>query len=397
MSSDALMASGILGEEGIMNSYMKHGFAVAALSAACNAAFAADDITVIKIGSAAPTTGAIANLGKENENGARLAVEDVNRRGLVINGKKIKLELDAVDDQADPRQGTQVAQRLVDDGVVAVVGHLNSGVSIAASRIYHDAQILQISPDSTNPKFTQQGFNTTFRLVATDAQQSPVLAHYALETLKAKKVAIVDDSTAYGQGLADQFSSAVKSGGATVVAREATNDKTIDFKGVITKIKGQSPDVIFYGGMDATAGPFIKQVAQLGLNAKVLGGDGTCSDEVIALAGPAVDRLVCSIAGLPLSRMKAGPAFEKEYQQRFGMPVQIYAPYAYDAVMVIVDAMKKSGSTDHAKILAAASATDYQGLTGQIQFDDKGDVRSPRLTLYGYKDGKKTLLTTMTP
>ncbi len=380
-----------------MTSHIKTGFAVMALSFACCMSYAADDIKIVKIGSAAPTTGAIANLGKENENGARLAVEDINRHGLVVGGQKIKLELVAVDDQADPRQGTQVAQRLVDDGVVAVVGHLNSGVSIAASRIYHDAQVLQISPDSTNPQFTQQGFNTTYRLVATDAQQSPVLAHYALQTLKAKKVAIVDDSTAYGQGLADQFSEAIKGGGAQVVAREATNDKAIDFKGLITKIKGQSPDVIFYGGMDATAGPFIKQAAQLGLKAKVLGGDGTCSDEVASLAGPAVDNLVCSIAGLPLSRMKAGPTFEKEYEKRFGTTVQIYAPYAYDSVMVIVDAMKRSGSTDRAKVLATARSTDYQGLIGGIQFDGKGDVKNPRLTLYGYKDGKKILLTTMTP
>jgi branched-chain amino acid transport system substrate-binding protein len=380
-----------------MKSYIRGGCAFAALSIVCGTSYSADDVTVVKIGSAAPTTGAIANLGKENENGARLAIEDVNRRGLTIGGQKVRLELDAMDDRADPRQGTQVAQKLVDDGVVAVVGHLNSGVSIAASRIYHDAQILQISPDSTNPQFTQQGFNTTYRLVATDAQQAPVLAHYALSTLKAKRVAVVDDSTAYGQGLADQFAETAKAGGATVVAREATSDKAIDFKGLLTKIKGQTPDTIFYGGMDATAGPFIKQAKQLGMAAKVLGGDGTCSDEIATLAGPAVDNLICSIAGLPLSRMEAGPVFEKEYEKRFGTSVQIYAPYAYDAVMVIVDAMKRSGSTDAAKVLAAARTTDYQGLTGNIKFDANGDVKGPKLSLYGYQDGKKTLLTTMSP
>jgi branched-chain amino acid transport system substrate-binding protein len=380
-----------------MSRYFEIGVAVATLSLSCFSTYAADDVKVVKIGSAAPTTGAIANLGKENENGARLAIEDTNQQGLEIDGQKIRLELVAMDDQADPRQGTQVAQRLVDEGVVAVVGHLNSGVSIAASRIYHDAQILQISPDSTNPKFTQQGFNTTYRLVATDAQQSPVLAHYALDTLKAKRVAVIDDSTAYGQGLADQFANEVKAGGAQIVAREATNDRAIDFKGLITKIKGQSPDVIFYGGMDATAGPFIKQAAQLGMGSKVLGGDGTCSDEVVTLAGRAVDNLVCSVAGLPLSRMKAGPNFQRTYELRFGTPVQIYAPYAYDAVMIIVDAMKRSGSTDPAKVLAAAHTTDYRGLVGSIQFDEKGDVKNPSLSLYGYKDGKKFLLTTMTP
>ena len=367
------------------------------LSVACSAAWSADDVTVVKIGSAAPTTGAIASLGKENENGARLAVEDVNRQGLVVGGHKIKLELDAMDDQADPRIGTQVAQKLVDDGVVAVVGHLNSGVSIAASRIYHDAHILQISPDSTNPQFTQQGYDTTYRLVATDSEQAPVLAHYAINTLHAKRIAIVDDSTAYGQGLANQFADAVKASGGTVVAREATTDKAIDFKGILTQLKGQTPDVIFYGGMDATAGPFIKQAQGLGLKAKVLGGDGTCTDEVVTLAGPAVDNLVCSVAGLPLSRMKAGASFDKSYQSRFGVDVQVYAPYAYDSVMVIVDAMKRAGSTQPEKIVAAAKTTNYPGLIGQIQFDSKGDVRHPQLSLYGYKDQKRTLLTTMTP
>src|SRR5579863_8150983 len=202
---------------------------------------------VVKIGHAAPLTGANAEWGKDTENGARLAVEEINAKGLVIGGQKVTLELDAQDDQADPRQGTQVAQKLVDDGVVAVVGHLNSGVSIAASRIYHDAHILQISPDSTNPQFTQQGYDTTYRLVATDSEQAPVLAHYAINTLHAKRIAIVDDSTAYGQGLANQFADAVKASGGTVVAREATTDKAIDFKGILTQLKGQTPDVIFYG------------------------------------------------------------------------------------------------------------------------------------------------------
>ncbi|MGF7001084.1 branched-chain amino acid ABC transporter substrate-binding protein [Paraburkholderia sp. GAS32] len=380
-----------------MKVYVMQAGALIALAFTCHSVFAGDELEVVKIGSAAPTAGAIASLGKENENGARLAVEDVNRQGLVIGGRKIRLVLDAMDDAADPRQGTQIAQKLVDDGVIAVVGHLNSGVSIAASRIYHDAQILQISPDSTNPAFTQQGFNTTYRLVATDSEQAPVLAHYALNTLRAKKVAVVDDSTAYGQGLADQFAATTKAGGATIVAREATNDKAIDFKGLITRLKAENPDAVFYGGMDATAGPFLKQAKGLNLKAKFLGGDGTCSDEIANLAGVAVDNLICTVAGLPLSRIKTGDAFEKAYEQRFGMPVQIYAPYSYDAVMVIVDAMKRTGSTDPKKILAAVPSTDYQGLIGRIQFDSKGDVKNPNLSLYGYKNGKKTLITTMVP
>src|SRR5579859_8011134 len=147
---------------------------------------------VVKIGHVAPLTGGIAHLGKDNENGARLAVEEINAKGLTVGGQKITLQLDAQDDAADPRTATQVAQKLVDDKVVAVVGHLNSGTSIPASKIYSDAGIVQISPSATNPQYTLQGFKTTYRVVATDAQQGPALANYAAKGLKVKSVAIVD-------------------------------------------------------------------------------------------------------------------------------------------------------------------------------------------------------------
>ncbi|HBO81762.1 MAG TPA: branched chain amino acid ABC transporter substrate-binding protein, partial [Cupriavidus sp.] len=273
--------------------------------------------TIVKIGHAAPLTGGIAHLGKDNENGARLAVEEVNKDGLTINGKKIKLELVGEDDAADPKTGTAVAQKLVDAKVVAVVGHLNSGVSIPASKIYSDAGIVQISPSSTNPDYTKQGFKTTYRVVATDAQQGPALANYAAKTLHAKTVAIVDDATAYGKGLADEFEKTSKADGVNVVAREATNDKATDFKAILTKIKGKKPDVIMYGGMDATGGPFAKQAKELGITAKIVGGDGVCTDKVAELAGDAVDNLICSEAGLALSKMEKGADFEKRYQARF--------------------------------------------------------------------------------
>src|SRR6201991_601599 len=223
--------------------------AAAMLFATLATSAAADQ--VVKIGHVAPLTGGIAHLGKDNENGARLAVEEINAKGLTIGGQKITLQLDAQDDAADPRTATQVAQKLVDDKVVAVVGHLNSGTSIPASKIYSDAGIVQISPTATNPAYTQQGFKTTFRVVATDAQQGPALANYAAKSLKVKRVAIVDDSTAYGQGLANEFEKTAKAGGAKIVAREATNDRATDFRAILTKIKSAQPDAIMFGGMDA--------------------------------------------------------------------------------------------------------------------------------------------------
>jgi branched-chain amino acid transport system substrate-binding protein len=364
----------------------------ASAAAVASAPAPVSEATIVKIGHAAPLTGGIAHLGKDNENGARLAVEEINKQGLTIDGHKIQLELDAQDDAADPKTGTAVAQKLVDDHVVAVVGHLNSGVSIPASKIYSDASIVQISPSSTNPAYTQQGFKTTYRVVATDAQQGPALANYATKALGARRIAIVDDATAYGKGLADEFAKTVEASGAKVVAREATNDRATDFRAILTKIKSVQPDVIMFGGMDATGGPFTKQAAALGIRAKILGGDGVCTDKVGELAGTAVQNLVCSEAGLALSKMDKGADFEQKYVDRFHTPVQIYAPFTYDAVYVIVDAMKRANSIEAPKVLAAMPSTDYNGVIGHIAFDDKGDLKEGAITLYDFKDGKKSVL-----
>ncbi|WP_233879939.1 branched-chain amino acid ABC transporter substrate-binding protein [Paraburkholderia flagellata] len=347
---------------------------------------------VVTIGHVGPLTGGSAHLGKDNENGARFAIEEINAKGLTIDGKKVTLALDAQDDAADPRQATQVAQKLVDDKVVAVIGHLNSGASIPASKIYSDAGIVQISPSSTNPSYTQQGFKTTYRVVATDAQQGPALADYAAKTLNVKTVAVVDDSTAYGQGLANEFEKTAKSLGMKVLSHDATNDKAVDFRAILTKIKGENPDAIMYGGMDATGGPFAKQAKQLGLRAKVLSGDGVCTESLAELAGAATDNIVCSQAGMAVERMNGGAAFAAKYQKRFGHPIEFDAPFTYDAVYIVVDAMKRANSTDHAKILAQIPGTDYKGVIGETTFDAKGDLKHGVISLYNYKAGKKTLL-----
>lgn len=353
---------------------------------------AADGSQIIKIGHVAPLTGGIAHLGKDNENGARLAVEEVNQAGLTINGKKVTLVLVPEDDAADPKTATSVAQKLVDAKVVAVVGHLNSGTTIPASKIYSDAGIVQVSPSATNPDYTKQGFKTTFRLVATDAQQGPALANYTTKNLKAKTVAIIDDATQYGKGLADEFEKTMKAAGVKVLAREATNDKATDFKAILTKIKGLKPDVIMYGGMDATGGPLAKQAKELGIKSKIVAGDGVCTDKVAELAGDAVSNIICSEAGMALAKMEAGEDFQKRYKTRFNADVQIYAPFTYDSVMVIVDAMKRANSTESAKILEAVAQTNMKGLIGNIAFDAKGDLKEGVITLYEYKNKKKSVL-----
>ncbi len=347
---------------------------------------------LVKIGGAAPVTGPASYLGKDTENGARLAIEEINQTGLVIGGKRVTLVFDAQDDAGDPRQATQVAQKLVDDKVVAVVGHMQSGSTIPASKIYNDAGIAQVSPSATNPAYTQQGFKTAYRVVATDAQQGPTLADYAVKTLKIKTVAIVDDSTAYGQGLAVEFEKRAKANGITVLSHDASTDKAVDFRAILTKIKGEKPDAIMYGGLDGTGGPFAKQAKQLGIGVKVLAGDGLCADDLAKLAGDAADNVICSIAGAPLLKMAGGPAFVERYKKRFGYPPVLNSPFAYDAVGIIVDAMKRAQSTEPAKILAAMPATDYQGVLGDTQFDAKGDLRHGVISLYKYVGGKQELL-----
>jgi branched-chain amino acid transport system substrate-binding protein len=357
-----------------------------------SAAHADEAGEMVRIGEAAPVTGPASYLGKDTENGARLAIEEINRAGLVIGGRKVTLVFDAQDDAGDPRQATQIAQKLVDDKVVAVVGHMQSGTTIPASRIYHDAGLVQVSPSATNPAYTRQGFATTYRVVATDAQQGPTLADYAAKTLHVKSVAIVDDSTAYGQGLAVEFEKRARADGIRVLSHDASNDKAVDFRAILTRIKGEQPDVIMYGGLDGTGGPFARQARQLGMTAKVLAGDGLCADDLAKLAGEAADDVICSIAGAPLLKMAGGPAFVERYKARFGYAPVLNSPFAYDAVGIIVDAMKRAQSTEPAKILAAMPATHYQGVLGDTQFDANGDLKHGVISLYRYVGGKQTLL-----
>ncbi len=368
---------------------------VAAAAAYMAGAAYAQDI-VVKIGHVGPTSGAIAHLGKDNENGARMAIDDLNAKGVTIGGKKVKFELLAEDDAGDPKQGTAAAQKLVDAKVNGVVGHLNSGTSIPASKIYSDAGIPQISPSATNPKFTRNGYKTTFRVVADDVHLGGTLGRYAvkdLKDLKGKSIAVIDDRTAYGQGVADEFEKGVKGAGGATVAREFTNDKATDFTAILTSIKAKKPDVVFFGGMDAVAGPMLRQMKQLGITAKFVGGDGICSSELPKLAAGTMGdgQVVCAEAGGVEGTSKVSlDKFKADFKKKYNADVQIYAPYVYDALNVMVAAMVKAGSAEPAKYLPVLAKTDgYKGVTGTIAFDNKGDIKNGALTLFTYKGGAR--------
>lgn len=367
--------------------------ALALVLVGCGKKDAGGDTVVVKIGHVAPLSGQSAHLGKDNENGARMAIDDLNAKGVTIGGKKAKFELLAEDDGADPKQGTAVAQKLVDSKVNGVIGHLNSGTTIPASQLYSAAGIPQISPSATNPKYTRQGFKTAFRVVADDVHLGGTLGRYAQQKLGGKSIAVIDDRTAYGQGVAEEFEKAVKAAGGTVVGHEFTQATATEFSSILSSIKAKNPDVIFFGGMDSVGGPMLRQLKQLGVSAKFMGGDGICTTSLPELSAGSMadDQVVCAEAGGVEGDQKAGmDDFRARYKAKFNDDVKLYAPYVYDALMVMADAMVKAGSADPATYLPVLAKTDgYKGVTGTISFDEKGDIKNGALTLFTYKGGKR--------
>ena len=365
----------------------------AAFAAAAGVSLAQD--MIVKIGHVAPVSGAQATYGRDNENGARMAIEDLNAAGVMIGGKKVKLELMAEDDAADPRQGAAVAQKLCDAKVNGVVGHLNSGTTIPASKIYHDCGIPMVTPSATNPNLTKPGYKTTFRLLANDNALGAGLAFYAADALKLKRIAVIDDRSAYGQGVADVFKKIAASKGITIVDEQFTTDKSVDFMSILTAIKAKNPDGVFFGGMDAQAGPMLRQMEQLGLtNVKYFGGDGICTNDLIKQSAGAktLDNVICAEGGASLIKMPGGTAWKKRYDAKYPGQFQIYSPYVYDAVNVLVDAMKRAGSADPKVYLSKLADTNYKGITTNVQFEPNGELKNPAMTLYTYKADKKAAL-----
>lgn len=351
---------------------------------------------VVKIGFAAPLTGPQAHYGEEYKNGVTLAIEDANAEKPSIDGKPVTFELVAEDDQADPKIATQLAQKFVDNKVAGIVGHFNSGTSIPASKIYSDAGIPMVAM-ATSPVFTTQGYKTTFRSMTSDTQQGSVMGQFVVNKLGAKKIVIVDDRTAYGQGLADEFEKAVKAAGGEVVKREFTNDKATDFAAILTSIKGVSPDVVFYGGADAQSAPMAKQMKRLGLKAPLVSGEMTKTPNFLQLAGKEAEGTIASLAGLPLDKMPKGADYATRYKARFNMDVATYSPYGYDATRVLIAAMKEANSAEPAKYLPVLAKIEYKdGVTSSNwTYDEKGDLKDGGITVYKVQNGQWTVMETV--
>ena len=339
----------------------------------------------VTIAHAGPLTVKTPHLGKDDENGVALAIAQANDKKIKIGGKLVKFVMVSEDDQGDPKVGTTVATKLVDAKVVAVIGHLNSGVSIPASEIYSKAGIPMISGSATNPVLTERGLANTFRTVGRDDQQGPAIATYIANEIKAKKVSLIDDKTAYGEGLANEVEKTLKADKIAILGRERTTDTETDFKSILTKIKAKNPDVIFHGGMDQTGGPLLKQARELGIKAIFVFGDGACTNEMFTLAKDAANGLVCSQAGLPAAA--ASKEFLSDFNKKFG-DVKQYAPYYYDATLAVIEAMKKADSVDPNKFGPELFKVSFTGATGKGEFDAKGDRKDADITIFKMVDGK---------
>lgn len=350
--------------------------------------------TVVKIGHAGPLTGSSAQSGKDDERGVQLAINELNARKLVIGGQPVRFEMVSVDDQGDPKVGVNVAQKLVDDGVVAVIGHYNSGVSIPAARIYNDAHVVMMTGASSNPELTRLGFPYVYRLATNDNVMGGRMADYSASVLHAKRVAVIDDRTAYGSGVADVFAKTAQKDGLSVVAREYSSDKTTDFKAILTRIKAENPQVIFYGGYYAQAATLARQMTDLGINAALVGGDGICSPEFSKLSNSVLDnRMYCAQGGAPLDSLPHGKQFREKFKSTFDADVDTYAPAFYAATLVVADAMQKAGSTSPEVYAKALRQQSFTSILGPIKFDDQGDWVDAPVTIYKLSGGNLTPIT----
>ncbi|GAA0402780.1 branched-chain amino acid ABC transporter substrate-binding protein [Massilia aurea] len=347
---------------------------------------------VVKIGVSGPLSGANAFAGKDNENGVRMAIEELNAQKIQVGANVLRFVLQSEDDAGDPKQGVTVAQKFADAGVKFVLGPYNSGVAIPASRVYNDSGIL-MSTVGTNPKITASGYPTVFRIVASDTQVGASVAGYAAKELKIKNIGVIDDRTAFGQGIAMEFKRQAQQAGIKVAGHEFTNDKASDFAAILTALRAKKVDAIFYGGYAPQAAPMVRQMKQLGLNVPLLGGDTLCSPEMARLGGAAVGENVrCAQAGAIVAKQPGGAAFLAGYKKRFGREPDVYAPSFYDQTKFIAQAIQSAKTVDAKAVGVAMHTISYQGVVGTYGYDPKGNLKKTAVTVYTFKNGALTPL-----
>lgn len=365
--------------------------ALAVISLSTAYAADAEKPLIVRIAHGGPVSGPIAALGKDEENGVRMAIEELNARKLQIGGRPVQWKLEAGDDMGDPGHAASLARMFCDKKVAAVVGHLQSGTTLPAAKIYNECGIPNITPAATNPAITEGGYDDTFRVIASDRAMVEALLDRAIKQ-GVKRVAIIDDRTAYGQGIVKLFEAAAAEREVKIVAKQYTSDKSTQFSSILTAIKGHKPDAIFFGGLDAQAGPILRQMSQLAMNhIQFLGGDAQCTERLPEMAGKAaaLSNVTCVVSGRALAEMPGAVAWKQKYDQRFPGQYQVYSPYAYDATMVLAQAMLRADSAQAEAYLPQLRLIHHAGVTGVIAFDAQGELRDPRVTLYGYATGER--------
>ena len=338
---------------------------------------------VIKIGIAGPMTGAQAKMGTDFRNGVTIAVEEWNSKGGIL-GKKIEMVIG--DDQADPKQAVAVANKLINDGAVGIIGHFNSSCSIPASDVYNRSGIPMISPGSTNPQITERGYRGVFRVCGRDDQQGKVAADFVKTKLKIKKVAIIHDKTTYGQGLADEFKKNL-GGDVEVVYYGGITQGDKDFKTVLTSIKDKKPEMIYFGGIYPETGLLVKQAREINVAVPFMSGDGSIDPKFVEIAGDkAAEGTYLTFSPDP-KNIPAAKGFIEKYNAKFG-ELGPYSVYAYDAINILLTAIKEAGITDGKAIIEKLHSMEFSGALGKIKFTDKGDVTGSPYVIWITKNGK---------
>jgi branched-chain amino acid transport system substrate-binding protein len=337
--------------------------------------------TTVRIGFAAPLTGDNAIYGQGMKRAVEMAIAEAND-SAEAKAAGYEFVLAAQDDQADPKQAVNVANLLVGDtGVVAVVGHFNSGCSIPASPVYDRADMAMVSV-SSNPQLTAQGFVTVNRIVAKDDAQGGAAAELAYGTLGFRKVVVIDDSTPYGEGLATEFIKGFEAAGGQVLATEKIQAKEVDFSALMTRFGAVDPDAIYYGGAHTEGALISKQAKAAGLTVPVVGGDMLFSADYVSIAGATnAEGDLCTSLGLPLEQQPRGVDFKNAYLERFGQEPEAYDSYAYDSAWIIINAVLEAG-TDRVAVAEAIRSLSYEGVTGTVDFDDAGDTKNAAISTY---------------
>ena len=351
---------------------------------------------MIKVGFVAPLTGDQAPQGQDMLHGAQLAIEHARAMGPIVPG--YRLELVALDDQRNPTQAVAAAKKLVaDPDVMAVIGHLNSSCTMPASAIYYQARLLQITPVSSNPQISRQGFDTFYRTCATDDLQGPAAALFAMRELNARAIFLLDDMTTYGRGLANEVEKKLRARGVRVLGHEGLTQGDKDFVPLLTKIKSLHPDLVYFAGMFPEGALLIKQRAEVGLNGFFMGGDGLFDPTLVRLTTPqAADGIYLTTIGSDIHQIPTAQAFVREYESRFG-PLGAYGAYAYEATSIAVRAIQQAGRHDRAEVLAAMKhLKESPGLFGVQRFDRHGDSLIRDIGIFTVKDGKFVFVKTAT-